>query len=133
MDLIEDGTYYVAESDGEIVGCGGWSKRKTLYGASSYAESRDPESLDPHTDTAKIRPFFVHPDAARRDRNRHFRSVCENEAAANGFRKAEMMSTLPGVKLYAQFVDTRAVRGSKYESARIVFIECVKMSKDLKD
>jgi len=56
--LISDGTYFVAESGGAIVGCGGWSKRKTLYGASSFAQSRDPEMLDPRVDAAKIRAFF---------------------------------------------------------------------------
>src|SRR6478752_1547332 len=53
--LIDDGTYFVAESDGQIVGCGGWSKRKTLYGASVYEQSRDSEELDPETDACKIR------------------------------------------------------------------------------
>ncbi|HEX3101943.1 MAG TPA: GNAT family N-acetyltransferase [Pyrinomonadaceae bacterium] len=130
MDLIEDGTYYVAESDAEIVGCGGWSRRKTLYGGSSYAESRDSEPLDPETDPAKIRAFFVHPDAARRGIGTAILSACEDEAAANGFRKAEMMSTLPGVKLYA----VRGYAGSERIQIPVgedVFIECVKMSKDL--
>src|SRR4030095_13909773 len=64
--LIADGTYFVAENDaGRIAGCGGWSKRKTLYGASAYDQSRDPELLDPSVDAAKIRAFFVHPDFAR--------------------------------------------------------------------
>ncbi len=63
--LIADQTYLVAEANASIVGCGGWSFRKTLYGASGYAHSREPERLDPATEAAKIRAFFVHPDAAR--------------------------------------------------------------------
>lgn len=61
--LIEDKTYFVAEDEeGKIVGCGGWSKRKTLYGASNYEQSRDSNLLNPETDSAKIRAFFIHPD-----------------------------------------------------------------------
>src|SRR5215470_4403791 len=98
-ELIEDETYFVAEIEGRIVGCGGWSKRKTLYGASAYGESRDSALLDPATDPAKIRAFFIHPDAARKGIGSAILSACENEARSMGFRKAEMMSTLPGVPL----------------------------------
>ena len=65
-DLIADQTYLIAEAeDGKIVGCGGWSKRKTLYGASVYEHSRDSNLLNPETEPAKIRAFFIHPDFAR--------------------------------------------------------------------
>lgn len=101
-ELIEDGTYFVAETtDGKLAGCGGWSKRKTLYGASRYAESRDSNLLDPQTEAAKIRAFFIHPDYARRGVGSLILEACEREAKAHGFRAAEMMSTLPGVRLYA--------------------------------
>lgn len=103
VDLIADGTYFVAESaDGKIVGCGGWSKRKTLYGASRYAESRDANLLDPKSDAAKIRAFFIHPDFARKGIGTAILDACEREAKARGFQSAEMMATLPGVKLYAR-------------------------------
>ena len=127
--LISDGTYFVAESAGTIVGCGGWSKRKTLYGASNFAQSRDPEMLDPLVDAAKIRAFFVHPNAARQGIGRAILEKCEEEAAAVGFRSAEMMATLPGVPLYA-------ICGyEKFEPVAVplgdgVDIECVKMRKE---
>ena len=63
--LIEDGTYFVVESDGELAGCGGWSKRKTLFGGDQYS-SRDTGYIDPKTEPAKIRAFFIHPDHARK-------------------------------------------------------------------
>ncbi len=101
-ELIADGTYFVAESgDGKIVGCGGWSKRKTLYGASRYENSRDSSLLNPETDAAKIRAFFIHPGWARKGIGRAILETCEREAKSSGFRAAEMMSTLPGVKLYS--------------------------------
>lgn len=98
--LIEDGTYFVAESGGRIVGCGGWSRRQTLFGASEYAESRNSTLLDPASEPAKIRAFFVHPDAARMGIGRAILRRCEAAALADGFTAAEMMATLPGVPLY---------------------------------
>src|SRR5262252_2384379 len=85
QDLIDDGTYFVAVDDESgIVGCGGWSRRKTLYGASVYSASRDASLLDPTVDAAKIRAFFVHPDAARRGIGRAILETCEAEAKAEG-------------------------------------------------
>jgi GNAT superfamily N-acetyltransferase len=129
-DLIEDGTYFAAEIDGRIVGCGGWSKRKTLYGASAYEKSRDSSFLDPATDAAKIRAFFIHPDAARKGIGRAILKACEEEARSLGFHSAEMMSTLPGVPLYS------ACGYSGDERIEIpvgegVTIDCIKMSKEL--
>ena len=98
--LIDDGTYFVAEASNLIVGCGGWSRRQTLFGASEYAESRNSTLLDPATQPAKIRAFFVHPDAARMGIGRAILRRCEAEALAAGFTAAEMMATLPGVPLY---------------------------------
>lgn len=97
--LIEDGTYFVAESEGVLVGCGGWSKRRTLYGGDQFT-SRDVTSLDPATDAARIRAFFVHPDHARRGIAQALLVKCESEAAASGFRAVELLSTLPGIKFY---------------------------------
>jgi N-acetylglutamate synthase-like GNAT family acetyltransferase len=98
--LIKDGTYFVVEAEGLMVGCGGWSKRKTLFG-SDKREARDPGELDPAIDPAKIRAFFVHPDWARKGIGRALLDRCESEAKAAGFRSFEMMATLPGVRLYA--------------------------------
>src|ERR1700733_13189392 len=101
--LIEDGTYFVAEAvvDGEqvIAGCGGWSKRKTLFGSDHYA-GREDVLLDPAHDAAKIRAFFVHPDWARRGVGSRILEHCETAAAAAGFRRLEMGATLTGVPLY---------------------------------
>jgi len=98
-ELISDGTYFVADSDGELIGCGGWSKRKTLFGGDQYAR-RDAEELDVKSEPAKIRAFFVHPDHARKGIARAILMACESEALASGFQSLELMSTLPGIKLY---------------------------------
>jgi GNAT superfamily N-acetyltransferase len=98
-NLIIDGTYFVAESAGELIGCGGWSKRRTLFGGDQY-RSRDPVELDPKTEAAKIRAFFIHPQHAREGIARSILQTCEAEARALGFQALELMSTLPGIKLY---------------------------------
>jgi GNAT superfamily N-acetyltransferase len=101
--LIADGTYFVAEiSDSgptRIVACGGWSKRKTLYGGDQYA-GREDSLLDPARDAAKIRAFFVHPKFARRGLGTLILEACENAAIAAGFTRLEMGATLSGVPFY---------------------------------
>jgi GNAT superfamily N-acetyltransferase len=99
-ELIEDGTYLVAEIDGVRAGCGGWSRRATLFGADARA-GRDPRRLDPATDPAKIRAFFVHPDWSRRGVGRAIYDRCEAEARAAGFGSLELMATLGGLLLYS--------------------------------
>jgi len=98
-ELIGDGTYFTVTLGGEYAACGGWSRRRTLFGGDQYG-SREAGFLDPSTDAAKIRAFFVHPDHARRGLGRLLIDRCEAEARAHGFRRMEMMATLPGVKLY---------------------------------
>ncbi|HEX6731821.1 MAG TPA: GNAT family N-acetyltransferase [Pyrinomonadaceae bacterium] len=98
-DLIRDGTYFVAEAAGLLVGCGGWSKRRNLFGGDRY-HNREGGELDPTTEPAKIRAFFVHPDWARKGIAKTILSLCEGEAEAFGFRSVELMATLPGVRLY---------------------------------
>lgn len=97
--LIADGTYYVAEKDNVKAGCGGWSKRNTLFGGDQHKETEDP-LLDPMKDAARIRAFFVHPDYARQGIGRKIINVCEDAAKANGFTTFELGATLPGVPLY---------------------------------
>lgn len=97
--LIIDGTYYIAETDNIIVGCGGWSKRNTLYGGDQHKEIEDP-LLDPEQDAARIRAFFVHPDYARQGIGRQIINVCESAAISAGFGSFELGATLPGVPLY---------------------------------
>jgi len=102
--LIADGTYYVAEvyDSGEpvIAGCGGWSKRKTLYGA-DHCAGREDDLLDPLLDAAKIRAFFIHPDWARRGVGGLILEACETAAFSGGFTRLEMGATLTGVPFYA--------------------------------
>lgn len=101
--LIADGTYFVAEIENagrpQIVACGGWSKRKTLYGGDQYA-AREDSLLDPQRDAAKIRAFFVHPDWARRGLGTKILEACENAAISAGFTRLEMGATLSGVPFY---------------------------------
>jgi GNAT superfamily N-acetyltransferase len=97
--LILDGTYFVAERGGALIGCGGWSRRRTLFGGDQYAE-RDSGELDPATEPARIRAFFVHPAHARQGVGRRILAACEDAAKAYGFRRLELMATLPGLKLY---------------------------------
>jgi GNAT superfamily N-acetyltransferase len=97
--LIEDGTYSVVESAGRPVACGGWSRRRTLFGGNQYADRSD-DRLDPKTEAARIRAFFVHPDWARRGVGRLLLAQCERAARAEGFRRLELMATLTGVPFY---------------------------------
>lgn len=97
--LIHDGTYFVAEHEGGPVGCGGWSRRRTLFGGDADP-NRDAGLLDPARDAARIRAFFVDPAQARRGIGRALLERCEAEAQAAGFRAFELMATLPGVRLY---------------------------------
>lgn len=105
--LIADQTYFVAEAEASpsaasrplAVGCGGWSKRKTLYGSDHWT-AREDALLDPLQDAAKIRAFFIHPQWARRGIGTLVLEACENAAKAAGFRRFEMGATLTGVKLF---------------------------------
>jgi basic amino acid/polyamine antiporter, APA family len=98
--LIRDGTYFVAESGGTLVGCGGWSRRATRFGSDVLA-GRDAARLDPRSDAARIRAFFVHPQWSRRGIARALLRRCEDEAAGAGFRELELVATLTGERFYA--------------------------------
>ncbi|HEY0455551.1 MAG TPA: GNAT family N-acetyltransferase [Verrucomicrobiae bacterium] len=100
--LIRDGTYFVVEHEGQIVGCGGWSKRQSPYGGDSHRTTRDAELL-PGKDPARVRAFFVHPAWARRGIGRSIMTACEQAILSAGFRKVEIVATLPGEPLYAAF------------------------------
>ncbi len=99
--LIADGTYFVAEAEGRLVGCGGWSRRQTLYGGDHTKHEESEALLDPATDAARIRAFFVHPDWARRGIGRRLLHACEEAARRAGFTRLELGATLPGEPLYA--------------------------------
>ncbi|MBV8804377.1 MAG: GNAT family N-acetyltransferase [Sinobacteraceae bacterium] len=125
--LILDGTYFVVEDSATIVGCGGWSYRRTLFGGDQRTQ-RDSGELDPRTEAAKIRAFFVDPAYARRGIGTLLLEKCESEARLRGFSRVELMSTLPGLRLYAArgYAGTQRIQ---YQLAGGVSIEFVPMSK----
>ncbi len=98
--LIADGTYLLVETDGRLAGCGGWSRRATLYGGDHSTALRDAALLDPARDAARIRAMYTDPDFTRRGVGRLVLSVCEAAARKAGFVRAEMMATLAGEPLY---------------------------------
>jgi len=100
--LVADGTYFVAHSAGTLAGCGGWSRRNTLFGGDQMKGARDP-LLDPASDPARIRAFFVRPEFARRGVGSAIMNACMRAARAEGFRTLELAATLPGEPLYRAF------------------------------
>jgi GNAT superfamily N-acetyltransferase len=98
--LIEDGTYFMATLEGSLAGCGGWSRRNTLYGGDQRPVG-EASLLDPAVDAARIRAFFVAPTAARRGVGRALLEACTRAAAQAGFRSLTLMATLPGVPFYS--------------------------------
>jgi GNAT superfamily N-acetyltransferase len=97
--LIDDGTYFVVESDGVIAGCGGWSRRATLFGG-DHSAGRDAALLDPARDAAKVRAMYTDPRFTRRGVGRLILSLCETAAAREGFERVELAATMAGVPLY---------------------------------
>jgi N-acetylglutamate synthase-like GNAT family acetyltransferase len=98
--LIHDETYFIAEADGEFAGAGGWSKRKTLFGGDQSKSNRVDSILDPGTEPARIRAFYIHPDWSRRGIGSVILNACEDAARAAGFKHVELASTLPGIPFY---------------------------------
>ncbi len=97
--LIDDGTYFMIFHNTRIAGCGGWSRRATLFGG-DHTAGRDAALLDPAQDAARIRAMYTAPAYARQGVGRRVLSLCENAAAAEGFRQAELAATAAGVPLY---------------------------------
>jgi GNAT superfamily N-acetyltransferase len=112
--LIDDRTYFVVEQAGALAGCGGWSRRATLYGG-DHSPGRDAALLDPARDAARVRAMYTHPAFARQGVGRLILTLCEDAARAEGFARAELVATLAGEPLYAacgyrateRFVDAR--------------------------
>ena len=100
-ELIRDGTYFVGEAEHELVVCGGWGRRATSFGGDAY-DRRESRLLDPQTEAARIRAFFVHPRCARQGLGSRLLVLCEDEVRAAGFAAAELVATLPGERLYAR-------------------------------
>ena len=97
--LIDDGTYFVVMDDGALAGCGGWSRRATLYGG-DRSPGRDAAMLDPAKDAARVRAMYTHPDFTRRGVGRLILQLCEEAARAEGFSRVELMATMAGEPLY---------------------------------
>ena len=98
--LVQDGTYYVVLAGDEIAGCGGWSRRATLYGG-DHTPGRDPGLLDPAVDPARVRAMYTHPAYARRGVGRLILELCRQAAVDEGFTRLELMATMSGEPLYA--------------------------------
>lgn len=99
--LIDDCGYFLVEQAGELVGCGGWSWRQTLFGGDTVP-GKDDARLDPATDPARVRAFFVAPDHARRGIGSLILDACEDAARRHRFTELELVATLTGEKLYAR-------------------------------
>jgi GNAT superfamily N-acetyltransferase len=97
--LVDDGTYFLVEHAGTLAGCGGWSRRATLFG-SDATTGRNAALLDPRTDAARVRAMYTHPSQARRGVGRLVLALCEAAAREEGFRRLELMATLAGEPLY---------------------------------
>lgn len=97
--LVADRTYFVIEEGARLAGCGGWSRRATLYGG-DHSDLRDASMLDPAHDAARVRAMYTHPDFARRGVGRLILSLCEGAARAEGFTSVELAATLAGEPLY---------------------------------
>jgi len=101
--LIRDQTYFVVQEGATFIGCGGWSRRNTLYGGDQHKADEPDNLLNPATDAARIRAFFVHPNWARKGVGSLLMRTCEQAAREAGFHRMELMATLTGELLYARF------------------------------
>lgn len=97
--LLDDGTYFIVEEEGAIAGCGGWSRRATLFGG-DHSAGRSAAMLDPAKDAARVRAMYTNPSFARRGVGRLILKLCENAAASEGFTRVELAGTMAGVPLY---------------------------------
>jgi GNAT superfamily N-acetyltransferase len=125
--LIRDGTYFVVEQNSTILACGGWSKRKSLYGGDSERPTED-TMLDPKSHAARIRAFFVHPSWARRGIGKCILNACETAIVSAHFMKADLVATLAGEPLYAAFGYT-VVERYEIPMENALTLPVVKMSK----
>ena len=128
--LIDDGTYFVHEADGQVVACGGWSKRDKMYTGSGAAPTDD-RMLDPATEPARVRAMFVRADWTRRGLARAILARCEEAARADGFRSLVLMATLPGVPLYRSY-GFRELESTRVPLPNGVVLAGLSMEYDLK-
>ncbi len=97
--LVADKSYFLVFDDGSLAGCGGWSRRQTLFGG-DHSSGRNPRKLDPKTEPARIRAMYTDPDHARKGVGRFILQLCENAAASEGFSRVELAATSAGIALY---------------------------------
>ncbi|MCC3420561.1 MAG: GNAT family N-acetyltransferase [Microcoleus sp. PH2017_07_MST_O_A] len=126
--LIQDRTYFVAEHNNQIVGCGGWSQRKTLYGGDSGKNNQEDSLLNPDSDSAKIRAFFVDPARARQGIGSQIIQSCELAAERAGFKDVETIATLAGEPFYTKF-GYRAIEQFEIPLPNNQFLPVVRMFK----
>ncbi|EJL36541.1 sortase-like acyltransferase [Caulobacter sp. AP07] len=127
--LVADGTYFVVEHDGTLAGCGGWSRRATLFGG-DHSAGRDAALLDPARDAARVRAMYTHPDHVRKGVGRLILDACEAAAAGEGFTRCEMAATLAGEPLY-RACGYREIERFSASTSRGVEVPLVRMGKAL--
>jgi GNAT superfamily N-acetyltransferase len=122
--LVRDGTYFVVEIDGALAGCGGWSRRNTLYGGDHSTELRDDNLLDPKVDAARVRAMYTHPEFTRRGVGRAVLQASEAAAKAEGFSRVELMATLSGEPLYraAGYQEIERLQSAPIDGVRVPLV-----------
>jgi GNAT superfamily N-acetyltransferase len=130
--LLADGTYFVLETEGDMVACGGWSRRARAYTGSGDSED-GARLLDPTTEAAHVRAMFVRPDWTRRGLGRRIMAASEDAARREGFRELQLVATLPGIPLYEAmgFVPVGEVEDIVLSDG--VLLSCLEMRKRLTD
>ncbi len=126
--LLRDRTYFAAEIDGALAGCGGWSRRATLYGGDHSTDLRDDKMLDPARDAARVRAMYTHPDFVRRGVGRGILAASEAAARAEGFAAAELMATLSGEPLYlaSGYKQVERVFSAPIDGVRVPLVRMMK-------
>lgn len=127
--LIDDGTYFVVETEGRIVGCGGWSRRATMFGG-DHSARRDARRLDPAIEPARVRAMYTHPEFARRGIGRLVLSLCEAAAARERFRALELVATVAGEPFYSA-CGFSLIERIEVPTSKAVSVPCARMSKQL--
>jgi GNAT superfamily N-acetyltransferase len=127
--LIADETYFVVECQNRIAGCGGWSRRATLFGG-DHSTGRDARLLDPEREPARVRAMYTHPDFSRRGVGRLVLALCEAAAVREGFRSLELVATIAGRPLY-QACGFTVIEEIDVPTSRPVTVPCARMAKRL--
>ncbi len=127
--LVEDGTYFVVECESRIAGCGGWSRRATLFGG-DHSAGRNARLLDPATEPARVRAMYTHPDFVRRGVGRLVLSLCEAAAVKEGFRSLELVATVAGEPFYLA-CGFSLIERMEVPTSTAVTVPCARMAKPI--